>query len=118
MRTDSFQYALAEVLSDPGNIYTDLLKEYDDLRQWFVPELKRIGFDVAMPDGAYYVAAGFSNFGFQDDYEFSNYLVEKIKVATVPGSSFFHTRRWPRVRFAFSRKRETLQTGLERLSKL
>ena len=113
-----FQHALAEVLDDPGDLYDTLLAEYDRLRNWFVPKLEQLGFEVAMPDGAYYVPAGFSAFGYADDFEFADYLVEKIGVATVPGSSFFHSRKWPRVRFTFSRKEKTLREALERLEAL
>lgn len=113
-----FQMALAGLLDDPGDIYSDLLGEYARVRQWFVPKLQQLGFDAAPPDGAYYVAAGFSNFGFEDDFEFADYLVKEIGVATVPGSSFFRSRRWPVVRFSYSRKHETLERALKLLEKL
>lgn len=113
-----FQYALAELLENPGGVYRHLLDQYQPLGEWFTAQLRRIGFDAQMPDGAYYVAAGFSAFGFTDDYEFADYLVKEIGVAVVPGSSFFKTRRWPKVRFTFSRKRKTLEAAVARLEKL
>lgn len=113
-----FQIALAEMLPKAEQIYKELLLQYDQIRNWFVPELQKIGFDVKAPQGAYYVPAGFSRFGFTDDYKFADYLVEKIGVATVAGSSFYHSGKWATVRFTFSRKRKTLEEAIKRLQKL
>ena len=113
-----FQIALAEVLPEADTIFGDLLRQYDEIRNWFVPELEKIGFDVKAPQGAYYIPAGFSRFGFRNDYEFADYLVKEIGVATVAGSSFLHSDKWASVRLTFSRKKETLEEALTRLQKL
>ena len=61
-----------------------------------------------------------SGFGFKDDVSFAKYLVEEIGVACVPGSSFYNEPREgaKQVRFAFSKKLETLDEAARRLSKL
>ena len=47
------------------------------------------GFRCFKPSGAYYIMTDISGFGFPDDLAFSKYLVEKIGIAVVPGSSFY-----------------------------
>ena len=53
-----------------------------------------------------------------DDITFVKYLVEKIGVAVVPGSSFFRSGGSGKVRFTFSKKEETLNEACKRLEKL
>jgi aminotransferase len=57
--------------------------------------------------------------GFQDDFACAYYLVEKIGVATVPGSCFYSRPALGRtkVRFAFPKKMETLNQAAEKLKK-
>jgi len=54
------------------------------------------------------------------DVRFAKYLVEKIGIAVVPGSSFYNDPRdgGSQVRFTFCKKEETLSAAEERLSKL
>jgi aminotransferase len=61
-----------------------------------------------------------SKFGFADDVTFNQYLVEKIGVTTVPGSSFFGNKADGKsfVRFCFSRRDETLNESRRRLVKM
>jgi aminotransferase len=82
--------------------------------------LERAGFIVFKPRGAYYIMTDVSRFGFADDVAFSQYMVEKIGVAVVPGSSFYNDPRDGRsqVRFTFCKKESTLAAAEERLSQL
>jgi len=61
-----------------------------------------------------------SEFGFEDDVEFTKYLVKEIGVAAVPGSSFYRDARdgARQLRFAFCKKLETLDRAAEKLGKL
>ena len=54
------------------------------------------------------------------DVRFAKYLVEKIGVAVVPGSSFYNDSRdgASQVRFTFCKKEETLAAAEQRLSQL
>jgi aminotransferase len=59
--------------------------------------------------------------GHTDDVEFARFLVEKIGVAVVPGSSFYRAgapEAKKIVRFNFSKKDETLHEAGRRLLKL
>jgi len=83
-------------------------------------ELSRIGFFVRPPAGAYFAAADFRAFGFDDDRAFVRHLIEQVGVAAIPPSVFYADpdRRRPWVRFAFCKKMETLEKAVERLWRL
>ncbi|MGC8809879.1 MAG: aminotransferase, partial [bacterium] len=55
--------------------------------------------------------------GFKDDFDCAYYLVEKIGVATVPGSCFYSQpeKGQTKVRFAFPKKMETLRQAVQKL---
>ena len=61
-----------------------------------------------------------SRFGFPDDVQFARHLIEKIGVAGVPGSSFYHRPEEgvQKLRFTFCKRVETLRDAAERLAKL
>jgi aspartate/methionine/tyrosine aminotransferase len=61
-----------------------------------------------------------SAFGFENDIEFTKYLVKEIGVAAVPGSSFYRDPKdgARQVRFAFCKKDATLDEAAKRLLKL
>jgi aminotransferase len=78
------------------------------------------GFRCFKPDGAYYIMADISGFNFRDDLSFSRYLVEKIGIAVVPGSSFYYDSAMGarQVRFTFCKNESMLAACAEKLSKL
>ncbi|HKC19071.1 MAG TPA: aminotransferase class I/II-fold pyridoxal phosphate-dependent enzyme [Candidatus Dormibacteraeota bacterium] len=111
------QVAVAEALAFPPSFYMELLGDYQERRDALVSGLQECGFDVASPDGAYYVMAGISQFGAGDDVAFARRLIEEAAVATVPASSFYHDRSLGEghVRFSFPKKIETIERGLRAL---
>jgi aminotransferase len=114
------QVAVATALGFPDSYFDSLLEEYRERRDAITAGLFEIGFDVRPPDGAYYVMAGIRRFGFDDDVAFARHLIEKVAVATVPASSFFHDPALGRgqVRFSFPKRMETLNRGLDALRAL
>ena len=83
--------------------------------------LERSGFKCSTPKGAYYIMTDISAFGFANDVAMARHLVERIGIAAVPGSSFFHKPEFgsQMIRFCFPKKYETLKEQQEqRLSKL
>ena len=82
--------------------------------------LGRTGLRTFRPRGAYYVMTDITDLNWDDDVAFARHMVEEIKVAVVPGSSFYNDPRDGRrqVRFAFCKKDETLDEAERRLSKL
>jgi aminotransferase len=114
------QHAGAYALSLPPSYYNQLQREYQRKRDMIVPVLQAAGFKCSYPEGAYYVMADISEFGFPNDVEFTKYLIREIGVAVVPGSSFYHNPQLgsQMVRFCFCKRDETLQAAAERLEKL
>ncbi len=114
------QIATVAALNLPESYYRDLARLYERKRDAFVRGLKAAGLDAHSPGGAYYVMADFSRFPFADDWAFAMYLVERLRVAVVPGSSFYgRAKDGARfVRFMFSKRDETLTEAIERLAGL
>ena len=104
----------------PRSYYDALAADYQARRDKLCSALVEIGFDLAPPQGAYYVMAGIGAFGATDDVAFAQHLVRDVGVATVPGSSFFQDKDLGRsyIRFCFCKRDETLDTAIERLRAL
>jgi len=114
------QHAGAYAMSLPPSYYDGLQTEYQRKRDMIVPALNDAGLRCVSPEGAYYVMADISDFGFENDIEFTKHLTREIGVAVVPGSSFYKERSMGSqlVRFCFCKKDETLEAAIERLAKL
>jgi aminotransferase len=114
------QHAGAYALSLPPSYYDELQKEYQRKRDFIVPVLRDAGFKCDTPDGAYYVMTDISDFGFENDIEFTKHLIREIGVAVVPGSSVFEKRSMgsQMVRFCFCKLDETLEAAAERPRKI
>ena len=104
----------------PRDYYTHLAADYQNRRDRLCGALIDLGFELQLPQGAYYVMAGINAFGATDDVAFARHLVREVGVATVPGSSFFRDKELGRgyVRFCFCKRDETLNLAVERLRKL
>jgi aminotransferase len=114
------QHAGAYALNLPPDYYDGLKGLYQAKRDFIVPVLQNAGFKCDHPEGAYYVMADISGFGFENDVEFTRHLIREVGVAVVPGSSFYHDPKMgsQMVRFCFCKKDETLEAAAERLIKL
>ncbi len=114
------QYAAAVALQLPDTFYADLKRGYAARRTRMMAILEENKFRAQPPEGAYYVMADFSEWGFDgDDVAFAHYLTEQVGVAAVPGSSFYATPGLGKnaVRFAFAKKPETFDAVEERFRK-
>ncbi len=114
------QHAGAYAMSLPQSYYDELQREYQKKRDFIVPVLREAGFECDYPEGAYYVMADISGFGFTDDIAFTRHLIQNIGVAVVPVSAFYTNPAdgSQMVRFCFCKKDETLAAAAERLQKL
>jgi aspartate/methionine/tyrosine aminotransferase len=114
------QHAGAFALELPATYYTKLADSYLVKRDRMLDILADAGFLCFKPSGAYYIMTDISKFGFPDDLSFSKYLVEKIGIAVVPGSSFYDDPSMGarQVRLTFCKKESTLAACAEKLSKL
>ena len=114
------QHAAASALAVGPEYYVQLLADYRERRDYLSRELLRIGFALHPPQGTYFVCADFRRFGFDDDRAFVRHMIEKVGVAAIPPSVFYdHPEEGRRyVRFAFCKKRETLEAAVARLESL
>ena len=114
------QHGAASALAVGPEYYAGLLADYTDRRDYLSRELARLGFELRPPQGTYFVCADFRRFGFDDDRAFVRHMIEKAGVAAIPPSVFYdHPEEGRRyVRFAFCKKRETLEAAVARLEKL
>ncbi len=113
------QEAAAAALELPDEYYERLARDYRERRDFLVPALQAAGFRAFVPRGAYYVMTDISAFGYPDDVSFARALVARGGVAAVPGSSFYADPQAgrQRLRFHFARRRETLESAVERLAR-
>jgi aspartate/methionine/tyrosine aminotransferase len=114
------QAAAAVGLAFDADYYNHLQQDYRNRRDLLCGALQEAGFTFSVPEGAYYVMAGYANLSDKPDVEFARWLAAEVGVATVPGSSFFHDDHGTRggrdlVRFAFCKRLATLERAAERL---
>ncbi len=117
------QVAMGEALTRySDDFFRELRLAYSERRDFLVATLRESGFDVAVPDGTYFVLADFRRvFDRGDDRAFARYLIERAGVAAIPPSPFYAAaldegRRL--VRFAFCKRMDTLRAAAEGFSKL
>lgn len=104
----------------PPSYYENLTSTYHAKRDFITQLLNEVNVPYFSPQGAYYVLADISRFGYANDVEFIYYLIQEIGVAVVPGSGFFSHAELGRslIRFCFSKTLETLQIAREKLLRL
>jgi aspartate/methionine/tyrosine aminotransferase len=114
------QMAGVLALSLPDDYYSRLASTYKEKRDTIIRLLTDAGFRCFHPHGAYYVMTDISQFGSAKDTNFASYLVEKVGVAAVPGSSFYHNTiaGSQQIRFCFCKNYETLEEAGKRLSRI
>jgi aminotransferase len=114
------QQAGAEALAMGDDYYRTLAADYAGRRDHIIESLSAAEFHCFVPRGAYYVMTDINSFNFADDLSFVRYLIETVKVASVPGSSFYAHEGGGRkqVRFCFCKRYETLEEARHLLLKL
>jgi aminotransferase len=98
--------------------YNKMAMEYRERRDMMVTALTDAGFRFSAPEGAYYILADFTELSELRGVEFALWLAKEVGVATVPGTSFYHDPKLGETvtRFAFCKKKETLEQAAERLA--
>jgi aspartate/methionine/tyrosine aminotransferase len=118
-----FQNAASIALEFPPEYYEKLLERYLSARNLLYESLLNSGLKPSLPEGSYYIMADYSELDriipSKDDFDFSVKLIQKTGIATVPGFSFYSSRKITKqIRFAFCKKPETLNIVKTKLSKL
>lgn len=112
------QYAAIAGLLQDRRYYDDLTRQYQRRRDLFTNGLKSLGWEINVPQGAYYVLADISCFRPEGDLAFCQTLAREYGVLAVPGYCFRREDRTDAVRFHFAKKEEALTEALNRLERL
>ncbi len=116
------QHGLAAYMADPQP-YLQLPAFYQRKRDLFRAGLAQTQFELLPSEGSYFQCARIDGLGVPEknlsEADFCQWLTREIGVAAIPMSAFYADGFDQRViRFCFAKKDETLQTALQRLSKL
>lgn len=110
---------------DPHSIaeYERRRAQFKVRRDWFIPELEKIGFTVpVVPDGAFYAWADCSSWleawGLSSSWDFAFEAMKRTHVAISPGRDFGTAESAKFVRFSTANSLEQLQEAVARLSAL
>lgn len=114
------QHAAAVAVTRGTESIRDLVTLLKSNRDLLASALERQGFRVCVPAASYFIMADHSAFRFEDDWDFCRTLAREVGVAAIPPSAFYLEGRDARhlARFAFCKKRETLEAAIERLARL
>lgn len=119
-----FQLGAAAALSmrtEREQYLRGLLDDFRWGREFLGSALHRLGFRVHSPEGAYFIMADWGGVRiakrFEDDAAFCKVLTADARVAAIPPSVFYENREHGKsmVRFAFCKRRETLEEAVRRL---
>lgn len=112
------QEAAVTALEFSDDYYEELRAAYTRRRDLFLGYLEKANLKFTRPEGAYYVLVDIADFDFESDTAFCTWLAKEIKVAAVPGSSFFREPVKHLIRFHFAKSESTLSAAGERLLRL
>jgi aminotransferase len=111
--TSIAQMAALQALTAGKDDALPMKVEYAKRREYVYHRLIQMGLEVVKPDGAFYFFVKLPN-DTLSSFDFALELVEKAKVAVVPGSAFSaYGEGYFRLSFAYSL--ETLKEGLDRI---
>ena len=112
------QVALADFLKNKDE-YLSLSGIMQQKRDYFLQLMQNTKFDMLKSFGSYFVCAKYNRISDEGDKEFAIRITKEFGVATIPVSVFYNAGTDNKVvRFCFSKKKETLETAVERLAKI
>jgi aspartate/methionine/tyrosine aminotransferase len=114
------QEAGAVALRLPDDYYQQLTREYTERRDLMLEVLATAGLRPPPPAGAYYILTDASTLRLGDGAAAAQALVRQVRVAAVPGSSFYSVPELGRskLRFSYSKKLSTIREAGQRLAQL
>jgi aminotransferase len=99
--------------------FDSLQTEFKIKRDKMCSTLESAGMPPIVPEGAYYVLADISKFNIPDSKTFAMTLLEKTKVATVPGRAFFQSPIGDRyIRICFAVNDDALEKACQQILKI
>ncbi len=109
------QHLALKALKISNRYLNEMKKEYVKRKDYVVHRLNDIGLPTLMPQGAFYAFSNISQYKIKS-YDFAKQLLEKGKVAVVPGTEF-GTYGEGYVRFSYATKMRNIKKALDRVEK-
>jgi aminotransferase len=110
------QHGAAAGFEAPRSYFDDLQTSYQKKRDLTCSALSAAGLTPIVPQGAYYVLADCSSFGFATAREAAMHLLEKKGVASIPGGAFYRGPEGEKLlRFCFAKDDAVLEEACRRL---
>lgn len=114
------QHGVAAGIRDlPESFYDGLSTEYQHKRDRFCRALEKAGLPPCVPQGAYYVLADVSRLPGKNSRDRATYLLNKTRVAGVPGEAFFQGPEGNRfMRFCMAKTDDDLEQASKQIETL
>ena len=113
--TDNTQVAAAEALTNGLDDPIAFRKAYQRRRDMIIAGLTKAGFEMATPQGAFYIFAKIPQFFGLDDEKFARNLAKEAKVGVTPGSAFGAGGQGY-IRLSYASSDEDIKEALRRIS--
>ena len=111
------QAALADYLKDPSR-YISLGPLFQEKKEYFETLMKATRFQPLKSFGSYFQIYSYKDMSDMSDADYAGQLVSRHGVATIPVSAFYQAGKDDKVlRFCFAKKKETLESAVEKLLK-
>jgi methionine transaminase len=112
------QVALASFLKEPSH-YLSLPDFMQEKRDYFQKLMSATRFTALPTHGSYFQIYSYKDITNESDAAFAMDLVAKCGVAAIPVSAFYQSGKDDKVlRFCFAKKKETISSAVEKLSKV
>lgn len=113
------QPAIAAALGAPDAFFTELVAELQARRDQLGDGLRRLGFDVFVPQGTYFLTTDIRPLGLDDGVTFCLDLPERAGVVAIPHQVFYDDKAAGAslVRWAFCKRAAVIDDALERLER-
>ena len=99
--------------------YLSLSSFIQEKRDYFKQLMQQTKFTMQNSFGSYFICGTYERISEEGDKDFAIRLTKEAGVATIPVSAFYQNGKDDKVlRFCFSKKKETLESAVERLIKL
>ncbi len=110
------QKAAVAALTKPKDFLKEWLSAFDSRRRYMVEALNQIpGVSCLMPRGAFYAFPNVKELlklgNFKDDWELADFLLERARIAVVPGSAFGSPGY---LRLSYATSMDNIEEGLKR----
>lgn len=111
------QMVATKALNDlPSKYVKEMVNEYDRRRKMIAKRLNGMGLPTPTPHGAFYTFSNISHYTKSNSFDFSKQILQKAKVAVMPGSEF-GSNGDQYIRCSYATKYERIEEAMDRLER-